>query len=264
MPDKAFEHMEFLAYGKATKLAPISLTDADFADLIVPSTIIGIRKRSKSRFVFNLSGGSKLELYDTPEGMRIYFSSEMKTLFDIPFPLFRAGINCSVLGLTHELATLNDLYALIFLVQSNRKDEACSLLKIQPDLELARLLPVDHLLYIESVGGGSLWATIKARSKAGFRAAAALGNIVYPRAREAWLRRIEAEARAKEAKATKEEIKTNKEALELYKDAVNFYDGYIKDRPDDDPIKQRFIENLKQLGVRPSLKPVVITHVKNE
>jgi len=84
------------------------------------------------------------------------------------------------------------------------------------------LLTDEEALQIESVSDGSWVATVRTKTKAAINALVAVATIVFPRSRDAFLKKLEAEASLRGTEAKRSEVALARDKFELAKDQTEY------------------------------------------
>jgi len=122
-----------------------------------------------------------------------------------------------------KLRGLRTAFAIFHLLSGNRQDALSTYLSHHPHGDVDRaLLREDETVEIESLSYGSWIAVLRAKSREALNAITALATVVYPRTRDAFLRKIEAEADLKETEAQRGALGLERERFALAKERADY------------------------------------------
>ena len=198
----------------------------DLSEMLSGRSILSISDfPNRNYLVLELSGDVNMSLSGDAEGIFIRIvpttgpdktSPLLVSLGDMPR---RVSLN----EMQRKLNGLRTLYAMYFLIYSDKASDLENLLRKNPDADIENaLLTDDERLYVESISHGS-WNLV-VWGKNFEKILWVLGTImalVSRRGREALMRNLEAEARLKEAKAKMLEAKAEKLKAQAEKIAID-------------------------------------------
>jgi len=174
-----------------------------FVELVKGRSIISLGDFGADRVEVGLSGRITLRVLPTATGIEINCFSTQNLEEPIAFTLALGEMpeTIPVWQLDAKLRGLRTAFAIFHLLSSNRQGVLTAYLLQHPHGDIDRaLLGGDEALEIESLSYGSWIASLRAKSRAALNAITALATLVYPRSRDAFLRKIEAEADLKDQK----------------------------------------------------------------
>jgi hypothetical protein len=122
--------------------------------------------------------------------------------------------------LESKLRGLRTAFGILYLANSENR-VLTQYLRQHPYGDLDRLLGDDGL-QIESLSYGSWVAVLRSKGKQAVEAILALATIVFPRSRDALLKKLEAEAELKDIEAKRAAVALRRDEFELAKDQSNY------------------------------------------
>ncbi|MGH9713631.1 MAG: hypothetical protein ACRD5M_10070 [Candidatus Acidiferrales bacterium] len=202
---------------------------ADFpqvVDALKGRSIISLGEwEQDNRFEFGLSGNLMLRIFSSGANLEINCISTQNRNEPLASALLLGDMpgTVSVWQLEAKLRGLRTAFAIFYLLETSRQEELSDYLRHHPfgDIDRALLAPEDQL-QIESVSYGSWVATVRTKARAAFNALIAVGTIVFPRTRDAFLKKLEAEASIKDTRARQDEVALARERFELTKDRTDY------------------------------------------
>jgi hypothetical protein len=179
----------------------------------------------ENRFELGLSGNVMLRIFASGPNLEINCLSTQNRNEPLASALLLGEMpgTVSVWQLEAKLRGLRTAFAIFYLLEASRQEELADYLRHHPfgDIDRALLSPEDQL-HIESVSYGSWVATVRTRARAAFNALVALATIVFPRTRDAFLKKLEAEASIKDTRAKRDELALARERFELTRDQTDY------------------------------------------
>jgi len=125
-----------------------------------------------------------------------------------------------------KLRGLRTAFALLRLAE-NRDQARFEYLRKHPFADIDRLLG-DEALEIESVSYGSWVAVVRSKARQAWDAIAAVATIFVPRARDAFIRKIEADAELRALDAERGAVALDRDRFELYKARTEYVVDLVK------------------------------------
>lgn len=179
----------------------------------------------ENRFELGLSGNVMLRIFASGPNLEINCISTQNRNEPLASALLLGDMpgTVPVWQLEAKLRGLRTAFAIFYLLEASRQEELADYLRHHPfgDIDRALLSPEDQLL-IESVSYGSWVATVRTRARAAFNAMVAVATIVFPRTRDAFLKKLEAEASIKDTRAKRDELALAREQFELTRDQTDY------------------------------------------
>jgi len=151
-----------------------------------------------------------------------------------------------------KLRGLRTAFAIFYLLGSGREKALSEYLIQHPfgDIDHALLTDEENLL-IESISYGSWIATVRTKSRAALTAIIAVVTIVFPRARDAFLKKLEADASLKETEAKRAEVALARDRFELTKGQTDYaldLANRIGDREAQEVLRRRLRRAIYELA----------------
>lgn len=151
-----------------------------------------------------------------------------------------------------KLRGLRTAFSIFYLLAGEREAELAEYLAEHPfgDIDHA-LLRGEETLQIESVSYGSWVATLWTKSREALNAIIAVATIVFPRTREAFLKKLEADARLKDTEAQRAEVALARDKFQLAKERTDYaleLVGRIKDQEAKEVVNQRLKQAVYELA----------------
>lgn len=186
----------------------IEVSFGDFVELALGRTITSAADWGPDRFEVGLSGDVMLRVFHNPNGLVVNVistlnSGETPTLL-LRLPSDEPRLPARVVET--RLRSLRQLYATVRLADLGRIEEL-KVLEYDANLDIEHLLPPDEHLRLESIGRGSWLVALWTKARESYKSLLKLVTVVYPRAREAMLSKLEADARLKQVEVEREEFK---------------------------------------------------------
>ena len=104
----------------------------------------------------------------------------------------------------------------LFLLASRNDQDLVEYLRAHPNADIDRLLG-DEALEVESISYGSWIAVVRSRAKQALDAIVAVATVFFPRARDAFIKKLEADAELKAIEAKRGAVALEREEFELSK-----------------------------------------------
>jgi hypothetical protein len=201
---------------------------ADFSqvvEVVKGRSITSLADWGANRFELGLSGNVMLRIFASGTDIEINcFSTQNQ---DEPLasalPLGEMPEMVSVWHLEAKLRGLRTAFGIFYLLASERERELAEYLVQHPFGDIDRALLTDgEALRIESLSYGSWVATVRTKTRAAINALVAIATIVFPRSRDAFLKKLEAEASLKGTEAKRSEVALARDKFELAKDQTEY------------------------------------------
>lgn len=162
---------------------------------------------------FALSGEALLRVFWTPGGLHVNLLSTTRKDDIPPMILELPGAERrEPLGVVERrLRGLRTLHAIVHLALTERIELLRAYFDEERTDDIDTLLGHNEALYLEALSAGSWYHTVWTGVRGSYRSLIIAVEAVYPRAREAILRKLEAEARIKELEAEEKAFKLAKE-----------------------------------------------------
>lgn len=198
-----------------------------------------------NRFELGLSGRVMLRIFAGPDGLEVNCISTQNRDEPLASALPLGEMPEAVPSWQPEakLRGFRTAFAIFYLVASEREKELSEYLRQHPFGDIDRaLLTDDEALQIESLSYGSWIATVRTKARSALNALVAVGTIVFPRTREAFLKKLEAEASLKDTEAKRAEVALARDRFELAKGQADYaldLAKRIKDKEGQELIRRR-------------------------
>jgi len=241
----------------AHEIGPVIPSDfSEYINIVSGRSIISGADWGKDRVEFGLSGDGMIRVFWTPAGLHLNFLSttNVNEIPPLMIQISDGDKKLPVRIIELRLRALRTLYALVHLSNTNRLHRVQELLQKKPEADLEELLDPIEYLYIECLAPGSWYVTLWSKLKTSYLSILQTMALVYPRAREAILRKLEAEARLKELDVEKREF-------ELFSKKLDYGLG-LMDRLSADPAKKALKHRVEEELSRLLLKDRVSSDVK--
>lgn len=200
--------------------------------------------------MFGLSGGRSLEVNFETRQVSLHVYPQNDGSYGLPLLIFSEDEDRDAEHLTRFLKALVTVNQMMILLGDGRQAELEEFLQKNPSGDIGVLLSDADRIELVSVGTGSRWSEILAKTK---KAAAALGGaalLLTTKGKELWERRQEAttkileseaikkenEAREQAAKAKAAEIDNARKLIAMYQD--------ISKLPENNPVRIAFEERV--------------------
>jgi hypothetical protein len=196
-----------------------------FVELVKGPSIVSLGDFGADRVELGLSGKITLRVLLTKSGIEINCFSTQNPEEPLAFTLALGEMpeTIPVWQLDAKLRGLRTAFAIFNLLSSNRQDVLSEYLVHHPQGDIDRALLEDgETLEIESLSYGSWIASLRAKTTEALNAITALATLVYPRTRDAFLRKIEAEADLKETEAQRGTLALERERFALAKERADY------------------------------------------
>lgn len=145
-----------------------------------------------------------------------------------------------------RLRSLRQIYAIAFLLHSNREGLLGKVLFGDPNGDLEEMLTNEEQLHLQAAGPGSWWVTVLSVVKgSGQKAIYAVGAL-YGEGRDLIIRKMTAEVEITETEAAKRKFELGKTKLDALIDLSNKAED-IKDPQLRDAVKERLIREMRQV-----------------
>ncbi len=203
-------------------------TAADFGrfiEVVKGRSIISLADWGPERLELGLSGNVMLRVFATGAEIEVNCISTQNPEEPPAFALTLGEMPATVpvWQLDIKLRGLRTAFAIFYLLTNKRAEELADYLSRHPSGDVDRaLLSSDEALQVESVSYGSWVATVRAKTRGAIDALTALATIVFPRTRNAFLKKLEAEADLKSAEARRGEVALERERFALAKDRTDY------------------------------------------
>lgn len=197
----------------------------EFIEIVKGRSIVSGADWGNDRFELGLSGNLMVRFFHSDSGMIINLISTRNMDENPSLVVDMGDMNQRVPISTIEtkLNALRTLYAVYYLIYSDRAHELEKFLTLNPNGDIEQsLLTEDESLYIESISYGSWVLTVWAKTKEAYKSIISVAGLVFERGREAFLRKLEADARSKEAEADKKEIENRAKNFDLNKKQMDY------------------------------------------
>lgn len=191
----------------------------------------------ESRFELGLSGSVMLRVLTSGTDIEINCVSTQNPNEPLASALLLGDMpgTVPVWQLEAKLRGLRTAFAIFYLLETSRQEELAEYLRHHPFGDIDRaLLATEDRLHIESVSYGSWVATVRTKARTALNALIAVATIVFPRTRDAFLKKIEAEASIKDTRARRDEVALARETFELRKDQTEYALNLAEKIGDDD------------------------------
>jgi len=219
-----------------------------FVELVKGRSIISLGDFGPSHLELGLSGQIMLRVLLSDTGIEANCFSTQNP--DEPLALALAlgdmPAVASVRDFDTKLRGLRTAYAIFYLLTTGREKELASYLVRHPygDIDKA-LLSDEETLQVESLSHGSLIAIVRSKAKTAINAVIDLGMMVFPRTRDALLKKLEAEADLKAIEAKRGAVQLERDKFELDRARAD-YALELVDKIEDPQAKQILHGRLKQ------------------
>jgi hypothetical protein len=205
---------------------PSQITFQEFVEIVKGRSVVDLGDFGPDRLELFLSGRVVLRIFSVGKAIEVNcFSNQQDNeplAFAFPFGDMPKAI--PVWQLETKLRGLRTLFAIFYLLANNREKDLASYLAHHPsgDIDGALLSDADNL-QIESLSHGSSWiATAWTKTRDAAKIVMAIVTLVYPRARDAFVKKIEAEAELKDIEAKRGAVALERDRFELAKDRVDY------------------------------------------
>ena len=205
-----------------------TVSQGDFAQLVevVKGRSIISLLDGDNRFELGVSGNVLLRILLLPNGELEVNCFSTQNADDPLASVFWFGEMPQTIPVRHLEAKLRGLrtaFSIFYLLAAERQSELAQYLADHPFGDIDRaLLSAEETLHIESVSYGSWLATIRTKSKAALNAIVAVATIVFPRTRDAFLKKVEADASLKDTQAKREEVALERDKFQLAKEQADY------------------------------------------
>jgi hypothetical protein len=146
-----------------------------------------------------------------------------------------------------RIHALRQMYALSYLLERNRSQEAADVLEKSTAADLEDRLPPDDRMLISAASEGSFWLTVLTKTKGAFKTLSHIAPLFFEESREAIVRRVRAGTKLKELEAQEKEISLSFQSANKLIDLVKQVDA-IKDADTRERVRQALATNAKSLG----------------
>lgn len=204
-------------------------TASDFSEFVAIAkgrSIVSAADWGAGRFELGLSGGAMLRVFTAQQPE--FEVNLIQTLNADELPPFLISLGdmqqrVPLATIERKLRGLRTLYAIFFLLHTDRLSELFEFLEKYPEGDIEQsLLSEDEALHIESISYGSWLLTVWAKTKASYKAIASVAGLAFDRGRDAFLGKLEADTRLAQAKASREEIAAAKDEFDLKKSQFEY------------------------------------------
>lgn len=206
-----------------------SRTESDFAEFVSIAkgrSIVSAADWGSGRFELGLSGGAMLRIFtgaNTKTEINLIDTLNTEELPPFIISLGDMPQRVPLATIERKLRGLRTLYAMFFLLHSDRLPELFNFIENTPDGDIeSSLLSEDDALHIESISYGSWVLAVWAKTKASYKAVSSVAGLAFDRGREAFLLKLEADAKLSQAKARREEIAVAKDEFDLRKSQFDY------------------------------------------
>jgi hypothetical protein len=197
----------------------------EFVNITKGRSIISAADWGEGRFEIGLSGKLLIKFISKENNnyISIINTTNNEEIPPIALSLGDMPQQISLRIIEKKIRGLRTLYAILYLLQTNREKELESFLIKHPNGDIEeKLLLEDEKLKIESISYGSWLLTIWTKTKEAFFALKSFAFLVFERGREAFLQKMEAEASIIKEKSLQESIKTAKKEFELQRSRMDY------------------------------------------
>lgn len=199
---------------------------SEFVSIVKGRSIVSAADWGSNRFELGLSGGGMLRVF---AGTNIETEVNLiQTLNSNELPPFIISLGdmpqrVPLATIEMKLRGLRTLYAIFFLLHTDRLSELFDFLEQNPEGDIERnLISEEESLHIESISYGSWVLAVWAKTKASYKAVASVAGLAFDRGREAFLGKLEADTRFAQAKARREEIAVARDEFDLKKSQFDY------------------------------------------
>lgn len=205
--------------------APEPLEPEDFAALVEGLAVLSVEPFESHSILFSLSTGLKLRIY--AENDQLFLNVEPREWRSPPPLVFRIPSperDNSLEAWRREFTALERLHAITYLIETRELEKLGRVLPNPRRFSYhnaARYLPAEARLSAESIGRGSFIAAVVSYTQRSYKSLIRVIALVFPQARAALMRRIEAETRLREIAVQRAVIQQARDEFELRRDQID-------------------------------------------
>ena len=203
---------------------------------------------TSGNFTLKFSGGRSLIVERRDEGFGLHLDTVPEREYQAPVPLIFDALDDYTLETTAEiLSALNELYAIVLLVQTGRSEGLGDHMATGDKASTFPLLTEDDKPLFVSISQGSWFGDMWSKTKAGFNALKTIGLATSEQGREIMLRRATAETEIKEAEADAARSDAIAKRIDNLDRLAELYENRIKNLDENDPVRVGFEDNYLKI-----------------